>query len=54
MIQLELALERRVTEECLSLYNVDGSMRKTVKSKLLQLFNQLRNHMTISALWTWG
>ena len=24
--------------ECLSLYNVDGSMRKTVKSKLLELF----------------
>lgn len=39
MIQLESALERRVTEECLSLYNVDGSMRKTVKSKLLDLFN---------------
>ena len=39
MIQLESALEGRVTEECLSLYNVDGSMRKTAKSKLLQLFN---------------
>ena len=38
MIQLESALERRVTQECLSLYNVDGSMRKTVKSKLLELF----------------
>ena len=31
MIQLESALERRVTQECLSLYNVDGSMCKTVK-----------------------
>ncbi|KAJ4940036.1 hypothetical protein JOQ06_029467 [Pogonophryne albipinna] len=39
LIQLESALEGRVTEECLSLYNVDGSMRKTVKSKLLELFN---------------
>ena len=38
LIQLESALEGRVTEECLSL-NVDGSMRKTVKSKLLELFN---------------
>ena len=39
MIQLESVLESRVTEECLSLYNVDGSMRKTGKSKLLELFN---------------
>ena len=39
LIQLDSVLERRVTEECLSLYNVDGSMRKTVKSKLLELFN---------------
>ena len=31
LIQLESALEGRVTEECLSLFNVDGSMRKTVK-----------------------
>ncbi|KAK5912134.1 hypothetical protein CesoFtcFv8_002035 [Champsocephalus esox] len=29
LIQLESTLEGRVTEECLSLYNVDGSMRKT-------------------------
>ena len=28
-----------MTEECLSLYNVDGSMHKTAKSKLLELFN---------------
>jgi hypothetical protein len=39
MVQLESVLEGRVTEECLSLYNVDGSMRKTAKSKLLELFN---------------
>ena len=37
-LELEAALERRVTEECLSIYNVDGSMRKTAKSKLLDLF----------------
>ena len=39
MVQLESVLENRVTEECLSLYNVDGSMRKTAKSKLLEMFN---------------
>ena len=39
MLQLEEALDGRVTEECLSVYNVDGSMRKTAKSKLLDLFN---------------
>src|SRR6218665_735332 len=30
---------RRVTDECPSLCDVDGSMRKTMKSKLLDLFN---------------
>ena len=44
MISLEMLLERRVTEECLSMYNVDGSMRKTAKSKLLQSFS--RNAVT--------
>ena len=39
MMQLESALEWRITEECLSMYNVDGSMRKTSKSKLLQKFD---------------
>ena len=39
MIHLESVLSWRVTEECLSLYNVDGSMRKTAKSKLLERFN---------------
>ena len=28
-----------MTEECLSMYNVDGSMRKISKSKLLHRFN---------------
>jgi hypothetical protein len=32
-------LENRVTEESLSLHNIDGSMRKTAKSKLLEMFN---------------
>jgi hypothetical protein len=32
MIQIEDVLESRVTEECLSVFNVDGSMRKTAKS----------------------
>jgi hypothetical protein len=35
MIHLEDVLDRRVTEECLSVYNVDGSMRKTAKVKCL-------------------
>ncbi len=39
ILQLEEALDGRVTEECLSVYNVDGSMSKTAKSKLLDLFN---------------
>ena len=38
-IQLEAALESRVTDECLSIFNVDGSMRKTCKSKLLEFFD---------------
>ena len=39
MVQLESVLENRLTEECLSLYHVDGSMRKTAKSKLLEMYN---------------
>ncbi len=39
MLQLEEALDGRMTEECLSVYNIDGSMRKTAKSTLLDLFN---------------
>ena len=38
LIKLESVLEWRVTDECLSVFNVDGSMRKTCKSKLLQEF----------------
>ena len=36
---LESVLEGRVTEECLCMYNVDGSMWKIVKSKLFEQFN---------------
>jgi len=43
-IKLESALKRRVTEECLSMYNVDGSMRKASKSTLLQ---QPRDHISL-------
>ena len=39
MLPLESALEGRVTEECLSLYSVDGSMCKTMKSNLLDQFD---------------
>ena len=35
----EQILEYRVTEECLSMFNVDGSSRHTTKSKLLGFFN---------------
>ncbi|KAL8563613.1 hypothetical protein ACOMHN_024714 [Nucella lapillus] len=40
MFQLDQVLEGRVTEECLSLYNIDGSFHKTMKSKMLELFNK--------------
>lgn len=36
---LETLFESRITDECLSLFNVDGSMRKTAKSKLLDFFD---------------
>ena len=40
LIELEVLLEGRITEECLAMFNVDGSMRKTAKSKLLQSFSR--------------
>ena len=40
IIELEILVEKWVTEECLSMYNVDGSLRKTAKSKLLQSFTR--------------
>ena len=53
VLTLERALEGRVTEECLSMYNVDGSMRKTVKSTMLEQFNldliteELEDHISL-------
>ena len=38
LIDLATILQSRVTEECLSVYNVDASMRKTQKSKLLEKY----------------
>ena len=42
LIDLETLFKKRITEECLSMYNVDGSLRKTAKSKLLQCFSRER------------
>ena len=56
IIKLETALEGR-SEECLSMYNVDGSMRKTCTSNLLHLFNKNpvpEKPRDYIALWTWG
>ena len=40
LIDLERLLDRRVTEECLIMFNGNGSLRKTAKSKLLQSFSR--------------
>ena len=40
LIKLEKILVRRISDECLSMVNADGSIRKTEKSKLLQSFNR--------------
>lgn len=56
MMQLESALERRLTEEHFSLYNFDGSMCKTVTRKLLELFKQdlvSKNQETTLTMWIW-
>ena len=39
VFSLEEVLEHRVTYECLSLFNVNGSMRKTTKCKLVDHMN---------------
>ena len=36
VLDLEVFLNHRVTEECLPLFNANGTMRKTQKSKLIQ------------------
>ena len=38
-VDLEEILQHRVTEECLSLCNSNGTMRKTQKSKLVRIMN---------------
>ena len=38
LIDLATILQSTVTEECLSVHNIDGSVRKTQKSKLLEKF----------------
>ena len=38
LIKLETVLRWRVTEECLSLFNANGSMNRTCKSKFLHKF----------------
>ena len=39
LIAFELVLVKRISEECLTMFNADGSKRKTAKSKLLQSFS---------------
>lgn len=36
LIALESVLDKRISEECPTMFNADGSMRKNAKSKLLQ------------------
>lgn len=40
VIALESVLVKRISEECLSMFNADGSMRKTAKGKLFQSFSK--------------
>ena len=40
-VDLEEILQHRVTEECLSLFNSNGTMRKTQKSKLVGIMNMV-------------
>ena len=35
VIALESVLVKRISGECLTMFNADGSLRKTAKSKLL-------------------
>ena len=48
---LESVLVKRISEECLSMFNADGSMRKTAKSKLFQPFSK---QPLLEVLLTWG
>ena len=52
ILTLESAFEGRVTEECLSMYDIDGSVWKIVRSKLFEQFNldpvteELKDHVS--------
>ena len=40
VIALESILVKRISKEYLTMFNIDGSMRKTAKSKSYQLFSR--------------
>ena len=44
-VSLKILLSRRVTEERLAMFKVDGSLQKTAKSKLLELCLQRRHQL---------
>ena len=48
---LESVLVKRISEECLSMFNADGSMRKTAKGKLFQSFSK---QLLLEVLLIWG
>ena len=39
VLDLQVILKHRVTEECLPVFNVNGTMRKTQKSKLIKIMH---------------
>lgn len=51
VIALESVLVKRISEECLSMFNADGSMRKTAKGKLFQSFSK---QLLLEVLLIWG
>ena len=53
-IALESVLVKRISKECLTMFNTDGSLRKTAKSKLLQDNLSLKFLQHTSALLIWG
>lgn len=51
LVDLQRLFSGRVTEEHLAIFKVDGSLEKTAKRKLLQLFFQRRHQLSkISAV----
>ena len=47
VFSLEEVLEHRVTEECLSLFEVNGSMRKTTKCKIVDHSNMFQGRFNL-------